>query len=119
MQLVPVMHDSQRMQMAPGPCSSTHSWLFLQPAQSSEDGTEHTGRPFTVIRHLPVGISGHGVAGTTVSSHVASSIVQPNASGGSGAHFLRRLRPFLRQWPEQHCEERRQRAPGRRQAADA
>jgi hypothetical protein len=67
----------------------------------------------SVIRHLPLSSSGHAVAGGTVSSHEASSIVQPWALVGRRVHLLRRLL----QRPEQHADDCPQGSPGGRQAA--
>src|SRR5215213_6139653 len=115
MQVVPLGHVSQRTQRAPTPNSnsSTHCLLSVHPSHWIVEGTPHTGRPLSVIRQMPLWSFGHAVACDTLSSHEASSIVQPWALLGSRVHLLRRLL----QLPEQHSDDWLQCSPGGRQAA--
>lgn len=100
MHVVPPVHSAQRIQSAPTPRSPSlqsvfdwHCWHGWFPV------TSQTGLPRRVTWQEFWGLPGQGVFGAT---HAASSMVQPNAFAGSGAHRFRLFFPFFLHSPEQH-----------------
>ena len=61
MQVVPLVHVSQRTHMAPTPSAGRQSWLSLHVSHSFWDRTAHTGRPRIVTGHRPLSRFGQGV----------------------------------------------------------